>query len=199
MFYTQSIVSSPCFILTTLEIIRFPCDRKIAGERINIEEIKKDIYSKWQTKDSSWEFSKYPVEKVQLKRVQSIIVIDKTNLGVQLHVYYYGQFSLSLGNALTFSLNPTCLIRTPINVGNRHLFLAQSTNSHRKPTSLMRTLHYQWCAEIDLSILKVKKPSVDSILMLPALPYTWPVPDSQIMGKTRKWKVRDTGHLKFHR
>ena len=32
-----------------------------------------------------------------------------------------------------------------------HLFLAQSTNSHRRPTLLMRTLHYQTCAVIDLS------------------------------------------------
>ena len=45
--------------------------------------------------------------------------------------------------ALTFSLNSTCSIRTPINEDNGHLFLAQSTDSHRRSTLLMRTLHYQ--------------------------------------------------------
>ena len=37
---------------------------------------------------------------------------------------YYGQLSLSLERALTFSLN---LTRTPVNADNGHLFLAQST------------------------------------------------------------------------
>ena len=60
-----------------------------------------------------------------------------------------------LGKPL-YSDNSTCLIRTPVNVDNRHLFLAQSTDSHRKTTSLMRTLHYQLCAVISLSFLKVK-------------------------------------------
>ena len=37
----------------------------------------------------------------------------------------------------------------------------------------MRTLHYQLCAVVDLSFLKVKKNSVvDSISMFPALQYT---------------------------
>ena len=45
--------------------------------------------------------------------------------------------------ALTFSLNSTRSIRTPINEDNGHLFLAQSTDSHRRSTLLMRTLHYQ--------------------------------------------------------
>ena len=58
---------------------------------------------------------------------------------------YSGKFSLSLGKALTSSLNTY----------NGHLFLAQSTDSHRKLTSLMRTLHHQLCA--DFSFLKVKK------------------------------------------
>ena len=52
---------------------------------------------------------------------------------------YYGQLSLSLGEALTFSVNLTHLIWTPINADNRHLFPAQSTESHRKSTSVMRT------------------------------------------------------------
>ena len=53
---------------------------------------------------------------------------------------YYKQFSLSLGKALTFSLNSTLLIRTPLNVDNGLLFLAKSTDSHRKSTSQKRTL-----------------------------------------------------------
>jgi len=39
---------------------------------------------------------------------------------------YYGQFSLSLGKACTFSLNSTRFrIRTPVNGETGHLFLAQ--------------------------------------------------------------------------
>ena len=38
--------------------------------------------------------------------------------------HYYGQFSLSLEKAHTFSLNSTGLIRIPVNAGNGHLFLA---------------------------------------------------------------------------
>ena len=49
-----------------------------------------------------------------------------------------------------------------LNADNGHFFLAQSTDSHRKSTSLMQTLDYQLCAVIDLSFLKVKRPSVDS-------------------------------------
>ena len=37
---------------------------------------------------------------------------------------------------------------------------------------LMRTLHYQLCAVIDLSFLKIKNSSVDSMSMFPALPFT---------------------------
>ena len=54
------------------------------------------------------------------------------------------------------------LIRTLLNADNGHFFLAQSTDSHGKSTSLMQTLDYQLCAVIDLSFLKVKRPSVDS-------------------------------------
>ena len=43
------------------------------------------------------------------------------------------------GETLTFSVNLTHLIWTPVNADNRHLFLAQSTESHRKSTSVMRT------------------------------------------------------------
>ena len=85
---------------------------------------------------------------------------------------YYGQFSLSLGKVLTFSLNSTRFtIGTPVNAENGHIFLTQTTNFHRKPTSLMRTLRNQLCAVIDLSSLNVKHPSVDSMSMFPALQY----------------------------
>ena len=85
---------------------------------------------------------------------------------------YYGQFSLSLGKIHTFSLNSTRLIRTSVNADNGHLFLAQSTNSHRKSTLLMPTLHYQLCVVINLSFFQVKNLSVDRMSMFPALKYT---------------------------
>jgi len=47
-----------------------------------------------------------------------------------------------------------------INTDNRHLFLAQSTDFHRKPTSLRQTLYYQLCAVTDLSFLKEDKKSL---------------------------------------
>ena len=59
--------------------------------------------------------------------------------------------------ALTFSLHSTHLKRTPIKEDNGHFFLAQSTNFHRKSTSLERTLHYQLWAVVDLSFLMVWK------------------------------------------
>ena len=82
--------------------------------------------------------------------------------------HHYRQLSLSLGKVHTIS--STRLMRTPINVDNGHLFLAQSTDSHRKSTSLMWTLHYQLYVVINLSFLKVKSPSVDSMSMFWALP-----------------------------
>ena len=48
--------------------------------------------------------------------------------------HYYGQLSLSLGKAHTY------YIWTPVNADNRHLFLAQLTDIHRKWTSLTQTL-----------------------------------------------------------
>ena len=55
---------------------------------------------------------------------------------------YDGQFAFNVPEqGFTFSLNSTRLIRTPVNVDNGQLFLAQSADSLRKPTSLMRTLH----------------------------------------------------------
>ena len=68
----------------------------------------------------------------------------------------HGQFYLSLGKALTFSFKSNRLMWTPINVDIRHLFPAKSTDSHRKQTSLMRTIHHQLCAVNNLSFLKVK-------------------------------------------
>ena len=56
--------------------------------------------------------------------------------------------ALCLGKAVTFSLNQTHLIRTPVNEDNGRLFLAQSTDSHRQSTSLMRTLHYRLCVDM---------------------------------------------------
>ena len=67
------------------------------------------------------------------------------------------RLSLSLGETLTFSLNSTRLIRKPVNADNGHLLLVLSTSSHRPPTSLIRTPHYQLSAVTDLSFLKVKK------------------------------------------
>ena len=64
------------------------------------------------------------------------------------------------GKAHTFSLNSTDLIRTLVYTYNGHQFLAQSTDSHRKSTSLMRTLHYVLLAVIDFSFLKVKSPQL---------------------------------------
>ena len=52
--------------------------------------------------------------------------------------------SLSCWIAHTFSQNDsTRLMQTPFNIDNGRLFLAQSTNSHKKPTSQMQTLLFQ--------------------------------------------------------
>ena len=85
---------------------------------------------------------------------------------------YYGQFALSLGKAHTLSLNSTCFIQTPVNVDNRHLFLAQRTHSYGKWTSLMRTLYYQLYVLTNLPFFKVKNPAVDSMSIFPVLQYT---------------------------
>ena len=57
----------------------------------------------------------------------------------------------------TQRVKSTCLIQTPIDVDNGHLFLAQSTDSHRKSTSLMYTLHYVLLAVTDLSFCQCSK------------------------------------------
>jgi len=73
--------------------------------------------------------------------------------------HFNGQFYFSPRKAHTFSLNLTRLIQTPVNGDNGRLFLAQSTDCHRKSTLLMRTLHYQLYVVTNLSFLKVKKSS----------------------------------------
>ena len=50
---------------------------------------------------------------------------------------YYGHFPLSLGKALTFSLN-SLNTRTPINADNGHLFLAQLIDAHEISTNNRR-------------------------------------------------------------
>ena len=56
---------------------------------------------------------------------------------------------------------------TPINVWQQTLVSCQSTDSHKKQTLLMQTIHYQLCAVINLSFWKVKNPSVNSKSMFP--------------------------------
>ena len=83
---------------------------------------------------------------------------------------YYGQFALSLGKALTFSLNSTHLIRTPVNRDNGHLRICFLPN--RKPTSLKRTLHYQ----LSCSASTVVQWSFENIVF----PIDWPRSNSTI-------------------
>ena len=73
---------------------------------------------------------------------------------------YYGHFSLCLGKALTFSLNSTRLIWTPVNADNGHLLLAQLTDPHRKSTLLMRTLHYQAFSYLNSTLLFSELPQI---------------------------------------
>ena len=68
--------------------------------------------------------------------------------------------------ALALSVNNlTSLILTPLNADNGPLFLAQSTDSHRRSFSLMLTLHCQLCA------LKIPFPfeTVDSMSIFPVV------------------------------
>lgn len=87
---------------------------------------------------------------------------------------YYGQFSLSLGKALTLSLNLTHLIQTPVNKNNRHLFLAQSTESHRKSRNLTNADTYQLFIVKDLSFLKVNKKPLLHSMSTSSEPYNSP-------------------------
>ena len=70
-----------------------------------------------------------------------------------------------------FSLNSTSLIWTSVNVHNRQLFLAQSTDFQRKSTSLMQTIHCM-CTVISLPFLF--EPSVHSMSMFPDQHYFTP-------------------------
>lgn len=89
---------------------------------------------------------------------------------------YYGQLSLTLflRKAPTFSLNLTHLIQTPVNKNNRHLFLAQSTESHRKSCNLTNADTYQLFIVKDLSFLKVKKKPLLHSMSISSEPYNSP-------------------------
>ena len=71
---------------------------------------------------------------------------------------YYGQFSKKL-------------IQTP-DADKGHYFLAQLSDCYWKSTTVMWTLRNQLCIVINVSFLKEKKPSVDSMSMFPVLQYT---------------------------
>ena len=60
----------------------------------------------------------------------------------------------------------------PLNTDNGHLLFCPINSFYRKPTSLMRTLHCQLCAEETFPFLKVKRPLVDRIPMFPTLQCT---------------------------
>ena len=62
---------------------------------------------------------------------------------------YYGQLSLSLERALTFSLN---LTRTPVNADKGHLFLAQSTELISQKVNLPNADTYQLFAVISVDV-----------------------------------------------
>ena len=84
---------------------------------------------------------------------------------------YYGQFLCPWWKPSNFSSNSNKLIRTP-DADKGHYFLAQLTDSHWKSTMVMPTLHNQLCIVINVSFVKVKKPSDDSMSILPVLQYT---------------------------
>ena len=61
-----------------------------------------------------------------IKNGAVLIIEDTDTCTVEPHFmtpHYYGQFSLFPEKALTFSFNSICLIRTPVDVDNRHFFL----------------------------------------------------------------------------
>ena len=62
---------------------------------------------------------------------------------------YYGQLSLSLERALTFSIN---LTRTPVNADNGHLFLVQSTELISLKVNLPNADTYQLFAVISVDV-----------------------------------------------
>ena len=98
-----------------------------------------------------------------------VIEIQSKNLILWTPCYYaHVFFILSLGKSLKLSRNSTPLIWTPINVDNEQLLHVQSTDSHRKSTSLMPTPHCKLCepSVIQIDLLKVKKPSVDSLSLI---------------------------------
>ena len=80
-------------------------------------------------------------------------------------------FILSLGKTFKLSRNSTPLIWTPIDVEYEHLLRVQSTDSHRKSTSLMPTPHCKVCEPrvIQVELLKVEKPSLDNLSLFPEI------------------------------
>ena len=63
------------------------------------------------------------------------------------------------------------LIWTPVNADNGHLFFTPAINEFSPRANLAKTdTSFQLCAVIGK--IKKKQPSVDSMSMLPALPYT---------------------------
>ena len=120
---------------------------------------------------TTWNFK--IVDQLSKIAVEETTVKHFTDICLKRTTRYYGQFSFSQGKVHIFSLNSSCLVRTSANADNGHLFLAQSTNSHRKSTSLKPTLHYQLCVVIiNLSFFKVKNLSVDSMSMSLGLKHT---------------------------
>ena len=75
---------------------------------------------------------------------------------------------------MKISLNATFLIWTPVNAENRHLFLAQSKDSHAVNADTCLYTCNQMCAVIlvGLSFSKVKIPAGDSMSMFEALQLT---------------------------
>ena len=86
----------------------------------------------------------YENERISIKKKNSLpYLICVLRLSCVVHRPIYGRF-LSLlchkgKKAITFSPNSTRLIRTPVYTDKR------STDSHKKPSSLMRTLNYLMC------------------------------------------------------
>ena len=79
------------------------------------------------------------------------------------------------------STRPWKEVTTKPNVDNRPFFLSQSTDSHRKSTSLMWTIHYKLCSLIDLPFSEGK-----NNLQLTACQYSqrYHTPDSMIVDIT---------------
>ena len=71
----------------------------------------------------------------------------------------------------TQRVKATCLIQTPVDVDNGHLFLAQSTDSHRVNLANADTSLSATCCNRPF-LFQGKMPSIDSVSMFLALQYT---------------------------